>query len=444
MMLQQYNDRTDKISIPRPITIKYNVYDTNTLYYNMPKVVYLPSEVNHFMSCFIPDFRTSNLITFDEFNSVMMYRMISMMSRTHPNYDLMMQEFYRENESCKSFIEEHVYGFKTIIDNTNIKYYVDKDFNMMVVSKDMTIISTRDTNIAFNSNKDILYMCRNDSYRQFYLKSHNNTTIAYTSTKNNFKAILKTNNIDETMKINMDNMNNMFINFDYFQKDDMNVLTLTSKMVKSHNGSYYNVYKENDMNVVRSYDSKTKQCRYISQCMMTGGDGIRFRGNYSELSQDNKIIDKAIKKDDYILYNKKDEEVLVDNINSIKIRNDVMIVWKAVKTESGEWRVLKLAIPPDAMILRPIDKEYFNTYDKMRCDRAIVLDIQLPVKDEEISMVPDEKEVISCVYKNTRLKYFVGQEVTPDSYDANPDVGCSNGIHFFVDRMSVFDAYINI
>ena len=444
MMLQQYNDMTDKISIPRPITIKYNVYDTTTLYYNMPKVIYLPNDFSHVMSCFIPDFCMSDLMSLDECNSFMSSRMISMMSRLHPNYNQMIREFYIENESYKDQVEEQINSFQAI-DTNNSKYYVDKDFNIMVVTKDMTIISTRDTNMVFNSSKDILYMSTKDSYHQIYLKTHKNLVFAYTTTPQNFKGIIKTNNIDETMKINMDNMNNMFINFDYSCKDDLKeTLTLTSKMVKSPNGSYYNVYKEKDMNVIRSYDSKTKQRRYISECMMAGNDGIRFRGNYSELSQDDKIIDKMIKMDDNIIYNKKDEEVLVDNINNMKIRNDMMIVWKAVKNESDEWRVLKLAIHPNAQILRPIDKEYFNTYDKMRCDRAIVLDIQLPVKDEEISMVPEEKEVISCVYKNTRLKYFVGQEVIPDSYDANPDAGCSNGIHFFVDRMSVFKAYINI
>ena len=77
MMLHQYNvtsnntcNNTNKVfSIPRPITIKYNVYDTTTLYYNMPKVIYLPNDFNHVMSCFIPDFCMSDLMSLDECNS---------------------------------------------------------------------------------------------------------------------------------------------------------------------------------------------------------------------------------------------------------------------------------------------------------------------------------------------------------------------------------------
>jgi len=443
-MLQQYNDDYKEVSIPYPIIIKYDVYDTNTLYYNMPNVIYLPNDFNHIMNYFIPHFCMSELLTLDECNTFMMGRMYNMRSMLHPNSILMLEEFYMENEIHKSDIEAQFNSFSSLIDNKNIRYYADKNSNIMIVSEDITIISIRDTLIAFKSSGDIFYVCSNDNHHQLYLKSHANAIFTYITTKNNFKGILKTNNTDETMKISLDNMNNMFINFDYlhtFANDETQ--TITSKMVKLMNGSYYNVYKENDTNITRLYDSNTKKRFCISECMMNGNDGIRFRGNYSELSQNDKIIDKTIKKDDFILYNKKAEEVLVDNINNMKIRNDIMIVWKAVKTESGEWRVLKLAIHPDAQILRPIDKEYFNTYDKMRCDRAIVLDIQLPVKDEEISMVPDEKEVNSCVYKNTILKYIVGQEVIPDSYDANPDIGCSNGIHFFVNRTSVFDAYID-
>ena len=44
------------------------------------------------------------------------------------------------------------------------------------------------------------------------------------------------------------------------------------------------------------------------------------------------------------MYENKDEEVLIDSINNVKIRDTILIVWKVVKTKSGEWRVLKLTL----------------------------------------------------------------------------------------------------
>lgn len=63
---------------------------------------------------------------------------------------------------------------------------------------------------------------------------------------------------------------------------------------------------------------------------------------------------KVIKKDNVILYEKKDEEVLIDSINNVKFRDIILIVWKAVKTKSGEYRVLKLALDQDVQYMCPI------------------------------------------------------------------------------------------
>jgi len=396
----------------------------------MPNVVYLPDNSKHIMPHFIPNHFLSSRMS-ETIKEIIKCRMINRMYSRHPNSIRMIQEFLFENQSYATILEDCF--SKTFQDITNVKYYIDDNLNIMMVSPNNIAIIMKDQAILFTDTKEQIYV--ND--KQLYIKLHD-TMIMYNIDKYNFSGVIKSDKVNEKMNITMDDNNMMYITLDYTE----NNFRLTSKMLKMEDGSFYNIYRENHMNVTRSYDYKKNQRRFISECMMNGNDGIRFRGQYSELTQNNKVIDKAIKKDDITLYEKKDEEVLIDNINNMKIRTDIMIGWKAVKTDSGEWRVLKLAIHPDAQLLRPIDKNYFDTFDKMRCDRAIVIDIQLPIKEEHISVVPEEREVVSCIHKETTLKYIVGMEVIPDSYNADPDVGCSNGIHFFLDRMSTFNAYI--
>jgi hypothetical protein len=97
------------------------------------------------------------------------------------------------------------------------------------------------------------------------------------------------------------------------------------------------------------------------------------------------------------------------------------------------------------MIVKPIDKEYFNTRGKERCNKAIVMDIQFAM-DEEISLVPTETSAYSYIFNENgiRFEYKVGMEVVPDMFDPNEDESCTHGIHFYRDRKSVFDVYVNV
>jgi hypothetical protein len=37
------------------------------------------------------------------------------------------------------------------------------------------------------------------------------------------------------------------------------------------------------------------------------------------------------------------------------------------------------------------------------------------------------------------MEYKVGETVKPDTYDPNPLVECSNGIHFFISKQEAID-----
>ena len=72
------------------------------------------------------------------------------------------------------------------------------------------------------------------------------------------------------------------------------------------------------------------------------------------------------------------------------------------------------------------------------------MDIQYPTEEEE-SVVPDEIVAYSYLYdKNSEsFQYRVGGEVIPDSFDENENESCTNGIHFYRDRYTIFDMYID-
>lgn len=136
--------------------------------------------------------------------------------------------------------------------------------------------------------------------------------------------------------------------------------------------------------------------------------------------------------------------LLIDKKKYIN-RDEIIIGWKVAKSIEGEHRIIKLGIMMDAQIVRPIDEEYFITHNKERCDKAIVMDIQLLNKDEEITVVPNEMVAYSYVYKsdNTNFCYKVGEEVLPDSFNSDENIGCAQGIHYFQNRMDLFKAYID-
>jgi hypothetical protein len=203
------------------------------------------------------------------------------------------------------------------------------------------------------------------------------------------------------------------------------------------------------------YNPDNKFRHIISQCMITnnssgsGSDtGLRYRGKYTESNQNGKLIKKTIHLDDELKYSKEGEKVSIDTLErKSNKKDDFTIGYKVAKSELGDIRIVKLAIFPDAKIVRPIDEEFFITFGKERCDKAIVMDIQLPNRDEEISVVPEELSAFSYVHKQmdktNKFEYKVGQEVLPDNFDPDENIGCAQGIHFYQDRITVFKAFID-
>lgn len=196
--------------------------------------------------------------------------------------------------------------------------------------------------------------------------------------------------------------------------------------------------------VIVTHNQTTKTSVIISQAMMTNSEtGLRFRGTFSREENNGKVAYQQIKKDDDILYDEKDDTVLVDKINPKEERKEWTIGWKLVKNDqSGEHRILKVAIPPDAKIVTPIDSEILVHRMKKRCDKFVVSDIQLPTA-EETSVVPEERSAISCVYDGPHsVVYRLGEMATPHDFDEEVGKSCTAGLHFFGDRQSIFETYL--
>lgn len=58
-----------------------------------------------------------------------------------------------------------------------------------------------------------------------------------------------------------------------------------------------------------------------------------------------------------------------------------------------------------------------------------------------IAIYNGDKEVLEGIssYNNSKTIYKVGEIVTPDSYDNDPRVECTNGIHFFITKQEAMD-----
>ena len=172
---------------------------------------------------------------------------------------------------------------------------------------------------------------------------------------------------------------------------------------------------------------------------MMNVDGIRFRGFFRKETNDGILVSKLLKKDDIVVFNQDQNKIKVDLLHK-KTRPELVIGWKLAKSGTGELRMVKMAIQDDAEIIMAIDYDFFTTRGKERCNKAIVMDIQL-YSHEEQSVVPQETVAYSYLYPG--VSYVIGTEVKPDSFDDNPDNSCSHGIHFFQNRSDVL-AWFNV
>jgi hypothetical protein len=163
--------------------------------------------------------------------------------------------------------------------------------------------------------------------------------------------------------------------------------------------------------------------------------GLRRRGKFSSQSMnDKKTTIHTI--DGKIVRKERDGKVIVDKLSEKKLTT-FLIGWKVCKNAEGHFRIVKLKIPESAQYLMAIDEEFFMCYRKHRSDIAEVLDIQLPLFNEEVSVADTEREAYSCVYNDNSLTYKINSTVTSE-YDSDENNGCAKGIHWYKERKYAF------
>ena len=291
-------------------------------------------------------------------------------------YNIIMKQIFDENISNLNIYFDD-YSQKH---NENILLFSDEHNNWLLVSSNIVIIIIDNILYMYNCNDNLLVMY---STKYNYVKIKNTELMLkefVTNDEIQINSIMKSNNKSQFTTIKIDKNNDIIKQY-YFENNEAGTRFLYDSINKN-NGNIKEYYIKNKLKVSRIYNFKKNKSILISECMMNDKNtstGLRFRGTYNETKINNQITKKILIKDDEIIYNKENNDVLVDKINNIKLKDEIIIGWKIAKNVLGEKRIIKLAIPLDATSIRPIDKEFFNTLGKERCDKAIVLDIQIVI-----------------------------------------------------------------
>lgn len=104
---------------------------------------------------------------------------------------------------------------------------------------------------------------------------------------------------------------------------------------------------------------------------------------------------------------------------------DDMIVWKQTHVEYLRRYLVKLLIPCGAKRVR-------HWSGKCRASEAIVLETFIIKPDRSLEKQPDDLITYSA-WKNS-FSYKVGQTVKEPEFDPNPNIDCTRGIHFYLDK----------
>ena len=342
-------------------------------------------------------------------------------------------------------IENSIESFSELTSKEQVSTILtDESCNLMYIHNDIKILFINNIIYLENMKGDKIIIFSSDLN---YIKSGDKKIIfKLVSDSRNNKLMLESKM--EYLKKSEDNLyqieNGDFSVFTKFKNSETKMNVVIYKKIKQ-NGDREECYNKNGLLCKCVYDNTTKQSVIVSQCMLNNSNSdIRYRGTYKEIRSNGETVKKSLQKDDELIYNKEGGQVLIDKINTKSIKDEIQIVWKVAKSETGEKRIIKLGIPIDAKIVKPICDDFFYTRGKERCDKAFVMDIQYPTEEEE-SVVPDEIVAYSYLYdKNSEsFQYRVGGEVIPDSFDENENESCTNGIHFYRDRYTIFDMYID-
>ncbi len=279
-------------------------------------------------------------------------------------------------------------------------------------------------------------------HNNIILSSCENKSLGIKFNTNNIVAIIR-NNTKKAL-INIKEQTDKTINMYIKNTDpDSRLECCESNLIIYPNNDQLEFCKKLGVNNLHKYKSKTNTSNIISVYSKEGDNNLRYRGKYKSTSKEGKTIKEILEINDKVVYEKDEEKVLIDSISNLTLKDDDLIIgWKITKNINGEYRIIKLGIPVDAEKLKPVHEEFFVTREKERSNKAIVMDIQLPVKDE-ISVVPKEMVAYSFVYSSTnKFEYKVGCEVVPDTFCSDPAQSCASGIHYYRDRNSIFEIYL--
>ncbi len=345
-------------------------------------------------------------------------------------------EIFKPNDNDVRKLNMYDYIFLT----NNCKLVFGKNKDLLIISPLFISLITEQFGIILNPL---------DTNKEFFILSD---SFNYISTKfcyGHYRFITSNNKVGLIGHINkMENEKEYYmIDYDktlhYIHADKQK--KFRKYLIRKINGDEHELVNKKNLLIRTTWNNQLQIEKCISVCTMEDKNtGLRFRGKYEDEKKDDKIVHKKLTQDDKVIYQKEGDQVLVDEINNKKVKDEIVIGWKLAATSNGEKRIIKLAVPVDAQIVKPIDTEYFHTKGKERCNKAIVMDIQLPDEQDEISVVPHEKQALSCVFTGSKpFEYNLGQEIVPDSFDPNENESCTHGIHFYRDRGSVFDIYVN-
>jgi hypothetical protein len=427
--------------IPRYIPLKmdfnnvHNIYDTiNFDYIILPSYIVNNLKYYHDINInkFIPKYITTPEIIRKKLENIV----INNSNIMYYNYlcNKIANEFINFSNNTPPNNNINCTQNNALVDENGNIIFINSNTILLIINNILYITDTNENNFIMSSSK-VNYIEMKDSIVVFKVFSKDSKSIGNAIMKNNRTVQYLTYTINEEADVTTSY---------YFQNNESN-LKMLYYGCERYNGNIEEYSIKNNLHVNHTYNHDTKISKLISQCMMNDiNTGMRYRGTYEELKENNTMKKKTLTKDDDIIYNKENNVVLVDKINNMTLKEDIVIGWKVAKSLSGEKRIIKLAIPIDAIKIKPIDKEYFNTRGKERCNKAIVMDIQFAM-EEEISLVPTEMEAYSYIFNdpNNIFKYTVGTEVVPDMFDDNINESCTNGIHYYRDRQNVFDVYIN-
>ena len=102
--------------------------------------------------------------------------------------------------------------------------------------------------------------------------------------------------------------------------------------------------------------------------------------------------------------------------------------YKIASTKDGKSALVTLDIGSDSNTNLYRKDIVDKLHAKYRCDKATVISIVICDTDEPVTCA------YTCIYKDKRIKYVVGEEVVEPSYNKDINVVCGEGIHFFLSK----------